>query len=93
MLLVAFVVVFFLPEEKLRTLSGIQARQQQEADDAASAAEAAGAGTRPGHDSSAAAAVSAPSSQMVDGSIVEEHALDEAGVPRQPEAEQEGARR
>jgi EmrB/QacA subfamily drug resistance transporter len=92
-LLVAFAVVFFLPEEKLRTLSGIQAREQQEADDAASAAEPAGAGARPGHDSSAAAAVSAPSSQMVDGSIVEEHALDEAGVPRQPEAEQEGARR
>jgi hypothetical protein len=59
-LLVAFVVVFFLPEEKLRTMSGIQARQQQEADDAAIAAEAAG--------------VSAPSSQMVDGAVVEESA-------------------
>ena len=34
-LLIAFVIVFFLPEEKLRTMSGIQARQQQEADDAA----------------------------------------------------------
>jgi predicted MFS family arabinose efflux permease len=99
-LLLAFVIVFFLPEEKLRTMSGIQARQQQEADDAAEAAEAAesaesaqSAVARPGHDSSAAAAVSAPSSQMVDGSIVEEHALDEAGVPRQPQAEQEGVRR
>ncbi len=90
-LLIAFVIVFFLPEEKLRTMSGIQARQQQEADDAASAAEAAGA--VPGHDSSAAAAVSAPSSQMVDGAIVEEHTLDEAGLAPQPEAEQEGARR
>jgi EmrB/QacA subfamily drug resistance transporter len=60
-LLVAFVVVFFLPEEKLRTMSGIQARQQQEADDAAVAAEAAG--------------VSAPSSQMVDGALVEENGV------------------
>jgi hypothetical protein len=87
-LLFAFVIVFFLPEEKLRTMSGIQARQQQEADDAAEAA-----GALPGHDSSAAAAVSAPSSQMVDGSLVEEHTLDEARVPRQPDTEQEGARR
>jgi EmrB/QacA subfamily drug resistance transporter len=93
-LLLAFVIVFFLPEEKLRTMSGIQARQQQEADDAASAAEAAGTpGARPGHDSSAAAAVSAPSSQMVDGSLVEEHSVDEAGVPRESDAEQEAARR
>jgi EmrB/QacA subfamily drug resistance transporter len=65
-LLVAFVVVFFLPEEKLRTMSGIQARQQQEADDAAVAAEAAG--------------VSAPSSQMVDGALVEESAVAAAGA-------------
>jgi EmrB/QacA subfamily drug resistance transporter len=93
-LLLAFVIVFLLPEEKLRTMSGIQARQQQEADDAASAVEAAEAsGPRPGHDSSAAAAVSAPSSQMVDGSIVEEHTLEEVGVPRQSEVEEEGARR
>jgi EmrB/QacA subfamily drug resistance transporter len=93
-LLIAFVIVFFLPEEKLRTMSGIQARQQQEAADAAKAAEAEGAaGTRPGHESSAAAAVSAPSSQMVDGSIVEEHILDETGLPRQTAAEEEGARR
>ena len=67
-LLVAFVVVFFLPEEQLRTMSGIEARRQQEADDAAVAAEAAG--------------VSAPSSQMVDGALVEESsvaAADAAG--------------
>ena len=63
-LVVAFVVVFFLPEEKLRTMSGIQARQQQEADDAAVAAVAA-----------EAAGVSAPSSQMVDGALVEEGAV------------------
>jgi EmrB/QacA subfamily drug resistance transporter len=38
----ALVIVFFLPEEPLRTLSGIQARQQEEdAADAAIAAEAA----------------------------------------------------
>jgi len=90
-LLLAFVIVFFLPEEKLRTMSGIQARQQQEAQEAADAAQAAGA--LPGHDSSAAAAVSAPSSQMVDGAIVEEHSLDEAGVPWQSAAEQQGVRR
>jgi hypothetical protein len=49
-LVVALVVVFFLPEEPLRVLSGLQAREQEDADTAA-----------------AAAAVSAPSSQMVDG--------------------------
>ena len=66
MLLVAFVMVFFLPEEKLRTMSGIQARQQQEADEAAVAAEAAG--------------VSASSSQMVDGALVEESAVAAASA-------------
>ena len=40
-LAVAFVVVWFLPEEKLRTQSGIQARQSQEA--AAAAAMGDGA--------------------------------------------------
>lgn len=49
-LLLAFVVVLFLPEEKLRSLSGIAARKQEDAEIAA-----------------AAAAVTAPSSQMVDG--------------------------
>ncbi len=83
-LLVAFVVVFLLPEEKLRTMSGIQARQQQDAE----AAAAAAASTRPGHDSSAAASVSAPSSQMVDGAIVEEHAVEEAGFSRPADPEQ-----
>ena len=42
--------VLFLPEEPLRSLSGLQAREQEDADIAAEAA-----------------AVSAPSSQMVDG--------------------------
>jgi hypothetical protein len=68
-LLVAFVVVFFLPEEKLRTMSGIEARRQQEADDARATDPAA-----------AAASVSAPSSQMVDGALIDEAGLDEAGL-------------
>jgi hypothetical protein len=38
--LVALVVVFFLPEEPLRKLSGLQARQQEAADTAAAAAAA-----------------------------------------------------
>jgi EmrB/QacA subfamily drug resistance transporter len=64
-LLLAFVVVFFLPEEKLRTVSGIQARQQQAADEAGAAA-------------AAASQVSAPSSQMVDGELLEESSLPAA---------------
>jgi hypothetical protein len=36
-LLVAFVVVLFLPEEKLRDLSGMAARQQEAAETAAAA--------------------------------------------------------
>lgn len=40
-LLVAFVVVWFLPEEKLRSQSGIQARQEQEAQQAQQTAGAA----------------------------------------------------
>jgi hypothetical protein len=64
-LLVGLVVVLFLPEEKLRSVSGLQAQRLQ-------AAEQAAART-PGHDNSAAAAaVSAPSSQMVDGELVDE---------------------
>ena len=70
--LVAFVIVFFLPEEKLRTMSGIEARRQ---DDAAAAA------ALPGHDTAGrAAAVSAPSSQMVDGATLDEAELDEVGL-------------
>ena len=73
--LVAFVLVFFLPEEKLRTMSGIEARRQ---DDAAAAAAAA---ALPGHDvAGRAAAVSAPSSQMVDGATLDEAELDEVGL-------------
>jgi EmrB/QacA subfamily drug resistance transporter len=70
--LVAFVIVFFLPEEKLRTVSGIEARRQ---DDAAAAA------ALPGHDvAGRAASVSAPSSQMVDGVTLDEAELDQAGL-------------
>ncbi|HEU4911101.1 MAG TPA: MDR family MFS transporter [Actinomycetes bacterium] len=54
-LLVGLLVVLFLPEEPLRSLSGIQAQQQEAAETAAAAAE-----------------VSAPSSQMVDGALLEE---------------------
>jgi hypothetical protein len=69
--LVAFVLVFFLPEEKLRTVSGIEARRQ----------DAAAAAAVPGHDAAGrAAAVSAPSSQMVDGATLDEQDLDEAGL-------------
>jgi EmrB/QacA subfamily drug resistance transporter len=56
-LVVAFVVVLFLPEEQLRTVSGLAARNQQAAETAAAAAQ-----------------VSAPSSQMVDGEVLEESA-------------------
>ena len=72
-LVLAFVVVLFLPEEKLRTVSGIQAQQQQR--DEAAAAELAGQTGQTGHTGQAAAAasqVSAPSSQMVDGDVLEE---------------------
>jgi EmrB/QacA subfamily drug resistance transporter len=70
--LIAFVIVFFLPEEKLRTMSGIEARRQ---DDAAAAA------ALPGHDAAGrAAAVSAPSSQMVDGATLDEAEFDQAGL-------------
>ena len=58
-LLVALVVVFFLPEERLRSVSGIEARRQAEADElsaAAVSAEAAGSSTA--------------SSQMVDGETI-----------------------
>jgi len=76
-LLIAFVVVFFLPEEKLRTMSGIEARRQDEAH----AAEAAAAALVPGQDlAGRAASVSAPSSQMVDGATLDEAELDEAGL-------------
>ena len=82
--LVAFVVVFFLPEEKLRTMSGIEARRQD-------AADAAAAATVPGHDpASRAASVSAPSSQMVDGATLDEADLDEAGSSGEPEPRARG---
>jgi hypothetical protein len=69
-LVLAFVVVLFLPEEKLRTVSGIQAQQQQR--DEAAAAELAGQTGHTGQAAAAASQVSAPSSQMVDGDVLEE---------------------
>lgn len=51
-MLLGFLTVLFLPEEKLRDVSGLQARQQEI--------------------EQAAAAVTTPSSQMVDGELVEE---------------------
>ncbi|HEX7187205.1 MAG TPA: MDR family MFS transporter [Actinomycetes bacterium] len=70
-LLVGLVVVLFLPEEKLRTVSGIQARHQEAAETAA-----------------AASRVSAPSSQMVDGEVIDEATDDgrRAGTVNEPEA-------
>jgi EmrB/QacA subfamily drug resistance transporter len=56
-LIVALVVVFFLPEERLRSVSGIEARRQQ-----------ADATTVPAD----AAALSTPSGQLVNGRTVEE---------------------
>ena len=63
---VAFVVVFFLPEEPLRTLSGIEARQQEQ-DAAAGAA--------------AAAAVTAGSSQPAPGESIHENGSRALGRP------------
>jgi EmrB/QacA subfamily drug resistance transporter len=75
-LVLAFVVVLFLPEEKLRSVSGIQAQQQQRADEAAAAELAAGRSVdqagEPGATAAAASQVSAPSSQMVDGEVLED---------------------
>ena len=65
-LVVALVVVFFLPEEPLRSLSGLQAREQEDAEAAAARLDVA----------TSAAAVSAPSSQMVDAEILEEQGAD-----------------
>ena len=67
-LVLAFVVVLFLPEEKLRTVSGIQAQQQQRADQAAAVERAEQAAAT----AAAASQVSAPSSQMVDGEVLED---------------------
>jgi EmrB/QacA subfamily drug resistance transporter len=77
-LAVALVVVFFLPEEKLRQVSGIQARQQdaERATREAAAAEAeADELNAEAHVSAEAAGVSAGSSQMVDGRLVDEEHL------------------
>jgi hypothetical protein len=67
-LVVALVVVFFLPEERLRSVSGIEARRQH-ADSVAREA----------------AAVSTPSSQMVDGTTLDESAeTPSSGAPAVP---------
>ena len=70
-LLIGLVVVLFLPEEKLRTVSGIQARHQEAAETAAAASQ-----------------VSAPSSQMVDGEVIDEATDDSrrTGTVDEPEA-------
>jgi len=67
---IALVVVFFLPEERLRSMSGIQARRQEEADEMAAAAVSAQAAGR-----------STASSQMVDGDTIshEGDAIDHDG--------------
>lgn len=69
-LVVALVVVFFLPEEPLRGLSGLQAREQEDADSAAAAALAV-AGT----------VMSTPSGQVVDGELRERGATGEGCAP------------
>jgi hypothetical protein len=73
-LIFAFVLTLFLPEEKLRTMSGIQARRQQDEETAALESDEAAVTT------AAATAVSAPSSQMVDGATVDEAGHDPADV-------------
>ena len=72
-LVFAFVLTLFLPEEKLRTMSGIQARRQQDEETAAAAQESEDAAAT----TATAAAVSAPSSQMVDAVTVDEASHDE----------------
>ena len=80
-LVLASVVTFFLPEEKLRSMSGIEARRQQEQRDA-KAAEAA-AGEQPEEVAekerlnAEAVAVTTGSSQMVDAETVDQ-SVDEA---------------
>jgi EmrB/QacA subfamily drug resistance transporter len=68
-LLVALVVVFFLPEERLRQVSGLEARRPEEEDERAAAAVSA-----------EAAGLSASSSQMVDGETIG-HQDDATGHP------------
>jgi len=66
-LIVALVIVFFLPEERLRTMSGIEARRQD-----AAAKESASAAPIGDQRVGEAAAVTAASSQMVDGATLED---------------------
>jgi hypothetical protein len=80
-LAVALFVVFFLPEERLRSVSGIEARRQEEAQDAN-----AGAGSAEEEQEISAAAVSAEasglsaaSSQMVDGDTISHEGEDRQG--------------
>ena len=76
----AFVIVFFLPEEPLRTLSGIQARQQDldAASDAAS--EAASDTDSDAARAARAAAVSAGSSQAAPGESIHPNGVSPNGV-------------
>ncbi len=64
-LVIALVLVFFLPEEQLRSVSGIQARQQQDQQVRADAA-----------------AVTAASSQMVDGESVVADGASTTAAPK-----------
>jgi len=86
-LVLASVVVLFLPEEKLRTVSGIEARRQQ---DVRAAKEAAAADTDATLDegveedepvSAGAAVVTTGSSQMVDGETVDRAVDDPVEKP------------
>ena len=65
------VVVFFLPEERLRSVSGIEARRQEEADELSAAAVSA-----------EAAGLSTASSQMVDGETISHEGQVVAVPPR-----------
>jgi len=73
-LLVALVVVFFLPEERLRQVSGIEARRQEEDELAAAAVSAEATG------------LSTSSSQMVDGETIgrQDEAVEDEAVAAQP---------
>jgi predicted MFS family arabinose efflux permease len=73
-ILVAFVVVWFLPEEKLRSQSGIEAREAQEAAAAAALGDMAAGSTEPGGGTSPAGAGA--------GTATPSSARQEAAAPR-----------
>ena len=76
MVAVAFVIVFFLPEEPLRTLSGIQARQQ----DLDAASDAASDAAKDAATAARAAAVTAGSSQPAPGESIHPDAARPDGM-------------